>query len=345
MSGAAVLAVSLAGTVFGAPEPLFPERPPAVSPRTVSVDVGGHPGRIALGETGLWVTVYGGRGGNRVVRIDRAAHRVTARVPVRGGPFQIATGAGAVWVTGNFDRGDDVLYRIDPRRERVVATIPLPGDYAGALAADRRGTWVVTTSRHGSSSSLVEVDPSTNGVVRTTPLREANRRWVTALALARGDVWLLALKLGRRGERPGDVLRFDPRAGRVTARIGAEALTMGVGPGGLWTTGCLDCGVHRSDYFAQRADMRSAEPVGPRVAVRRLGFGPLSVRRERVWFGGYEDARETIAFSLDPKQLRIDHLLQLGSVLHTGMAVDADGHRLWVALAIGDVLRLDLPRR
>jgi YVTN family beta-propeller protein len=343
MTGAGAFAVLLTGTVFGSAQPIFPERPPATSPRTAAVDVGGHPGRIALAESGLWVTVYGGRR-NKVVRIDPETNRVTARIAVRGGPFEIATASGAVWVTGNFRRGDDVLHRIDPRTERVVGTIRLPGRYAGAVAAGRRAVWVVASDRTAGASSLVEVDPSTNTIVSAVPLMAA-RRWVTDLALARGDLWLLALKLGRHGELPGDMLRFDPDTQRVTAVVEAKALSVGTGPGGVWASGCIECGVHRRSFFAQRIDTRSNESAGPRIALRRVGFGPLFVGRKSVWFGGYEQASETIAFSLDRERGRIERFLRLGSVLHTGMAVDPRRHQLWVARATGEVLRVDLPDR
>jgi YVTN family beta-propeller protein len=329
----------------GCTEPPSVERPPTVTPPTAAVAVGGHPGRIALGDTGLWVTVYTGRGRNQVVRVDPHTNRVTARIPVRGGPFEIATARGAVWVTGNFDSGNDVLYRIDPRTERVVATIPLPGHRAGALAAGPGAVWVVAINRQATSSSLVEVDPSRDAVVRRVRVGAAQRRWVTGLTLARGDLWLLALRLGRRAELPGDVIRFNPRAGRVTARIEAEALSMAVGPGGLWTSGCLDCGAHRRSSFARRIDLRSKKPVGPRIALRGVSFGPLLVGRERVWFGGYQDGGQTVAFSLEAATHRIDRFLRLGSVLHTGMAVDPDGKWLWVAKATGTLLRVELSRR
>lgn len=337
---------SLGGSPLAAPETVFVARPPPESPPTGLVDVDGHTGRIAFGDGAVWVTAFGARAHNRVVRIDPATSKVTARIPIKGGPFEIAAGKRAIWVTGNFTRRDDVLHRIDPRTNRVVATIPLPGRYAGQVATGAAGVWLLVSGRDNPrSQSLVRIDPATNEVLRTVPLRAAKRRYVDELAVGKGVVWLLALRLGKIGELPGEVMRFDPRANRVTAKIDAKALNMGLGPGGLWITGCVDCGVHRRSYFARDIDTEANAPVGPRIAVRRVSFGPLFVGRARVWFGGYEDASGTIAFSLNPETGRIERFLRLGSVLHTGMAVDSDARVLWVALALGSVARVDLARR
>jgi hypothetical protein len=326
----------LAATCTGA-EPVYLKRPPAVTPRPVAVDVGGHPGRLVVDETGVWVTVFR-QGPDHVVRVDSRTNRVTARVPVRGGPFAIAAGAGALWVTGNFSRRDDVLYRIDPKTNGVAATIGLPGRYAGKLAATDGGVWVVVTGRHATSSSLVRIDPGTNAVARIVPLPRG--RWVDGIAVDDDAVWLLALRAGPNGELPGDVLRLDPRTYRMTTTIDADALTMGLGEGGLWATGCVDCGVHRRTYFAQRLDLMSV-----RLAVRRVGFGLLFAGRERVWFGGYENASATIAFRLDPARRRIDRFLRIGRFYNSGMAFDRDSRTLWVARATGDVLRLPVAGR
>jgi DNA-binding beta-propeller fold protein YncE len=310
-----------------------------------SIEVGGHPGEIALVRGRPWVTVYGRRDRGRVVRIDTATNRVTARVRLRGSPFEIAAGAGGVWVTGNFSRGQDVLHRIDPGAGRVVATIALPGRYAGALAVGTGSVWVVVLDRRGSAYSLARVDPSTNRVAETWPVVAARGRYVTRIAVGRGAVWLLALRLGRRWEKPGDVIRFDPGAGRAVATIDAAALTMGLGPGGLWVTGCTVCGAHRTSYFARRIDTGSNQLVGTRIVKPGIAFGPLFVGKVRVWFGGYDKAGRPIAFRVDPRTGRTDRLVGLGSVIYSSMAFDRRAHRLWVARAPGGVLRVDLAGR
>jgi hypothetical protein len=279
------------------------------------------------------------------VRVDPSGDRVTARIRLRGAPYDIAAGAGAVWATGRLRRGDDVLYRIDPKASRVAATISLPGRRAGPIAATRRAVWVVVSDQEVRSYSLVRIDPSTNRVVRTARLDAARRRWVTDIAVADHAVWLLALRLGARGEEPGDVLRFEPRSNRLTARIEASALAMGAGPGGVWVSGCTVCRPQRDAYFGQRIDPGTNRPARRRVVVPHAAFGPLSVGRARVWFGGYENAGRTIAFRLDPRTGRIDRFLRLGTFLHSGMALDPRARALWVARAPGRIVRVDLAHR
>jgi hypothetical protein len=335
-------ALLLAATC-GCSETVFVEPPPATSPpkRLIALG-GGHPGALALAKTGLWVTVYGGRGRNRLVRIDPVTRRVTARIPVRGSPFYVAARGDAVWVTGNSRPHDDVLYRVDPRKERVVATIPLPGYYAGPMAADRRGLWLLASNRQATRRWLVRVN-ARNRVVRRTPLDVVDPAQVT---VGQGFVWLVALRLGRRDSLPGDVLRFDPRANRVTARIKARAYSVAFGKAGMWLTGCVHCPDRRRRFdFAQRVDARALRVVGPRIAIRGVAFCPLHIGAKRAWFGGYDRRDRTIAFSLDLPSGRIERFLSVSRLPHSGMAFDRKRHVLWVSRAAGGVLRVDLADR
>jgi streptogramin lyase len=240
---------------------------PATSPPTELIHLGGgHPGATALADGSVWVTVYGGRGRNRVVGIDPATGRVKARIPVPGGPFYIAASDSAVWVTGNFTRRGDVLHRLDPVAKRVVATIPLPGRFAGPVAVGSRSVWVLATNHDVTRQWLVRIDSATNEIVRSVPLGAVKPWYVEDLDVSRGFVWLLAVRVGKQRNLPGDVVRFDPRANRVTARIKAEAIGMEAGPGGMWVTGCVDCGsARRRAGSAQRVDLRASRVVGPRL--------------------------------------------------------------------------------
>jgi hypothetical protein len=312
------------------------------SPPRVRIDVGGHPGPIATADGALWVTVNRGRGESRIVRIDAAANRVVASTAVTGNPFHIAAGMGAVWVTGNFDGGDDVLYRIDTGTNRVAATIRFPGRYAGPVAAGEGAVWLTLTDPARAASSLARIDPATNTVERIVPLDAAHGRYVDDVAVGHGAVWLLALRFGESGELPGDLLRFDPEANEIAAIVHAEALNMGVGPGGVWVTGCVDCGQHRDTFFAQEIDTEANAPVGPRLAVDHVGFGPLLVARESVWFSGYGAREETVAFRLEPDTHAIEPFLELGDFLHTAVVLDERTQTLWAAAAPRWVVRVDL---
>jgi hypothetical protein len=78
------------------------------------------------------VAVYGGRDGDRVVRIDSRTNRIAANVPVEGDPYELAAGEGSVWVMGNSEEHGHVLHRIDPR------TKPGGGDHG--LSARQHGS-------------------------------------------------------------------------------------------------------------------------------------------------------------------------------------------------------------
>lgn len=322
--------------------PVLVEPAPTPPPSAVTIDVGGHPGGIVSAGDGVWVTVIRRRGDYRVVRIDGATNKVVASTPVDGNPFEIAAGEGAVWVTGNFDEGGDVLYRIDTQTNRVAATIRFPGRYAGPVATGEGAVWLLLTDRGRTSNSLARIDPMTNTVERIVPLDGALGRYVDELAVGQGAVWLLALRLGKSAEQPGDVIRFDPQASEVAATIKAEALNLGVGPGGVWVTGCVDCDQHRDTFFAQEIDPAANAPVGPRIAVDRVAFSPLLVATDSVWFSGYGAEEETVAFRLDPETHAIDPFLRLGGFLHSGAALESEAQTLWVAAAPRSVVRSDI---
>jgi DNA-binding beta-propeller fold protein YncE len=199
---------------------------------------------LAVEDDAVWVvccanSAPGRHPDSKLIRIDPAANRVTARIAVRGDPFAVATDPGAVWVAtaqGPVERvdratnqvvavisaggplggaqaiavghggiwladpGDSVVLRIDPATNRTIARIPVAG--ANHLAVDGSGIWVVS----GYEAALVQVDPATNRPVSTVPVRYLrDLKGVTAGA---GSVWTTS---------GTTVTRIDPS--RVTRRI------------------------------------------------------------------------------------------------------------------------------
>jgi hypothetical protein len=295
------------------------------SPAAVEIELDGHPGGIVAGEEGIWVTIDRGPNDSRVARIDPATNKIVATVPVTGSPFEIAAGEGSVWVTGNSERGGDVLHRIDPRTNRVVSTTAFPRDSTGAMAAGEGAVWFVR------SDSLAGVDPETAEVAHTIPLDPGPRRHnFDQLAVGHGAVWVLALE---GLDHPGDVLRIDPETHRIAATIRARALGMGLGPGGVWITGCVDCDEHRDTFFAQEIDIDANAPVGPRLAIERVGSGPLFAGDDAAWFGGYDRHGHAIAFRLDPHTHTIEEFLRVGRFIFSAMAFDAQNEAIWIARA------------
>jgi DNA-binding beta-propeller fold protein YncE len=226
-----------------------------------------------------------------------------------------------------------------------VATLSFPGSYAQPLAAGEGSVWLLLTDRSDRSVSLARIDPETNKVAATVPIELGPEvSYIDGLIAAHGSVWILALGMGAGGyEGPGDILRFDPESNRVEAVIRAEALSMGAGPGGLWVSGCVDCDEHRDTSFAQEIDTDANAPTGPRIAVDDVGFSPLFVGEDSVWFSGYGREEDTVALRVDPDTQAIEEFLSVGDFYHSGTALDEENQAIWIARAApASLVRVDL---
>ena len=99
------------------------------------IEVGPKPGRLAVGEGGVWVL---NRGNGTVTRVDPATNKVVATIPVgadvAGG--EVAVGAGSVWISAP----GVPLIRIDPRTNRAVQRFT--GDGGGAVLVAHGSIWV-----------------------------------------------------------------------------------------------------------------------------------------------------------------------------------------------------------
>lgn len=315
------------------------------TPSTVAIEVGGVPGDIVATGEAVWATIHRNEKDSEVVRIDPVTNRVAATVPVEGNPFEIAAAEGSVWVTGNFAHHGDLLHRIDPQTNQVAATLSFPRSYAQPLAAGEGSVWLLLTERENRSVSLARIDPKTNEVAARAPIElGAEVSYIDRLIAAHEAVWILAPGTGAGGyEGPGDILRFDPDSNRIEATIPAEALSMGAGPDGLWVSGCVDCDEHRDTFFARSIDTRANAPTGPRIAVDNIGFGPLFVGEDSVWFSGYGREEDTIAFRVDPDTHAIEEFLDMGAFYHSGTAFDEHNQAIWIARAApASVVRVDL---
>jgi PQQ-like domain len=144
----------------------------------------------------------------RVLRIDPATRRVTARVPV-GGDAVLTTGAGAVWVLAgdlqlSGDEGPVRLLRIDPATNRVTLRVPVRAAGGGGFGAQEvhvaGGTvWVI-----GAAGAL-RVDA-----------RSGTAHGYVAFpgGAARGAVALGATRIAALGA-DGRVRTLDARTGRT----------------------------------------------------------------------------------------------------------------------------------
>ena len=110
-----------------------------VNPHTNAVGettkVGPRPGRIAVGEGGVWVL---NRGDGSVTRLDPKTAKVVATIAVDAAVADgdIAAGEGSVWISA----AGLPLIRIDPRSNRAVQRFE--GDGGGAVVIGHGSLWV-----------------------------------------------------------------------------------------------------------------------------------------------------------------------------------------------------------
>jgi virginiamycin B lyase len=122
-----------------------------VNPHTTvvgeTVKVGPKPGRLAVGEGGVWVL---NRGDGSVSRIDPTTAKVVATIAVDAavGEGDIAVGEGSVWVSAP----GVPLVRIDPRTNRAVQRFDGAG--GGVVAVGHGSIWVNATP-----ATLWRLDP------------------------------------------------------------------------------------------------------------------------------------------------------------------------------------------
>ena len=137
----------------------------------------------------------------RLVRIDPATNRVSARIPLKGNnPLGITYGAGSIWVA---NRNGASVTRVNSRTNKAGRTIRV-GFAPYALAYGAGSIWVSNES----SGSVSRINPARNRVAKT--IRTGGGP--NGLVVAFGSVWVADYRLGR-------VLRIDPRRNRVTAKV------------------------------------------------------------------------------------------------------------------------------
>jgi hypothetical protein len=242
--------------------------------------------QLAFGAGSLWVAASNS---DQVVRVDPASGRASAVIAVRQ-PLGIAAGFGAIWVTSFGEH--PALLRIDPADLQVTARIPL-GDIAATVAAGAGAVWVACGE--GNGPSVQRVDPATGRVTARIGLASrvvtgcgvwnvaAEGRWVWVGDEA-GALWRIdaadnrvsRLRVSLSGSsswgQPGslvakggmvwaasdlELLRLDPRSGRVVARLGAGERGGGGATGG---SGAAVAGAPGTVWWATSAGLRRIDP-------------------------------------------------------------------------------------
>jgi hypothetical protein len=302
---AAVLVAAVAvglWAVRGAPRPPATGSPGAASPVVARIAVDDTPRQVVLAPDGLWVL-----GERALYRIDPASNRVVATIPIgtaTAAPAALAMAGATAWVPAGTST---TLWRVDRAAERVAGSVRLDRTLLGPVgAAALDGTvWVSCCAfQHGPrpAGMLLRVDTSRNRVVARLPVADgplavtagAGAVWV---ATARGGVLRVdpasnrvagrvALAAGSRVEAitatpgaiwavdtgDGNLLRLDPRSGRVGLAVPAPAPRgIGVGDAGTWAIVTTNRTLARVDERAGR--LRARVPVGVVHDVRGIAVG------------------------------------------------------------------------
>jgi len=175
-------------------------------------------------------------------RIDPATNTVAAVGSFDG--FVTAIGPEGTWARG------DALERIDPRTGRVLATLRRHGFTPNAIALGGGSVWVAYASRtEWETTAVGRIDPKTNRFAGD--LVVLHGRVPSALAYARGSLWLLAHNEEERGAR---LTQIDPKRGAV---VGLPLHLTGGTPGLLVAQGrTLWVGEDLDQGTVTRVDLR-----------------------------------------------------------------------------------------
>jgi streptogramin lyase len=238
---------------------------PSTNRVTRSVRVGRTACTLAVGAGAVWTVRYEAR---ELVRVDPATWRVR-RLEVGRVPVDVLVAAGAVWVSNWEDR---TVARIDPGRLRVTDVVRLPAQPQGLLyragsvwvgsgresrevfrvdpatlavvrvpvgarspgwfVAGARDVWVTTAE-----DSVVRIDPATNRVVTTLPVRVVPVEGATA---PDGLLWIPA-------KQSNTITRIDPSTNRVLGVLpaGPGAYVAHRAFGSMWVTSYAGSDVRR----------------------------------------------------------------------------------------------------
>jgi putative pyrroloquinoline-quinone binding quinoprotein len=284
-----------------------PAKPPS-GPRVVArLTPGGGLGQIASGFGSAWVL---DSTNDRLLRIDPATRRVTARIGLRAA-IGVGIGRDAVWV----GEGVNDLLRIDPRTNRVVARIPLErGAFSGGWPNPvGDAVWVVGRTR------ALRVDARTNHITKTMTVARSGYTVDGATVLG-GDLWLVS--------SDGRIVRYDGRTGARKAALRAPFR------GGLAAFG-------GALYLADDNQAARLDPVTGRVvwSVPADHFGAAAEARGLIWVEAPDRNGDRVV-AVSPRNGRIVNSVHVGEF--SVMSIARVGSELWLGTASGHLVILRL---
>src|SRR5262249_13985920 len=233
--------------------------------------------------------------------VDANSHRVVGSIPYEA--ERIAFTPTAAWLLA---LPRQQLARVDLRSRKVDRRIDLPW-FPGSVATGGGSVWVAEDF----GSRVWRLDPRSGNVTRRFVIRGGG---ISDAAFGAGSLWV-----GRRS----DVLRVDPRNGRVLHRIPAPALRVVYGDGALWTDTGGDGRVAKIDPEANRVV----------AGVKLHGWlSDLAVGGGSVWASVVPDGD---VFRLSKEDLGVQRPLSAGS---DPEQISFGGRRLWIANAAANAV-------
>ena len=295
---------------------------------------------LAVAAAAALVSSLGGdSGAPRSAALDVATNSVAAvgmrdtgvklAVPLPGRPTDVALSGGTAWVS---TVDSTSVTGVSARTSSITRTVPLPGR-ADALATGTGSVWVADGGR-GVVSRIPQGYEHVTQRFRFRPSPRARlpvahlRRPRASLAVGADTVWLA------NGTR--DLMRIDPRAGRLThipAPVRVDAVA--AGGGRVWAVGSRAAAVFRIDpetgRLGARADLsaRSAAAKQFPVAIAATGFG--------VWV---LDGNGGTVTRLDPRTLEVAATTRL-ALDRVPSDIAASGRTAWVPNGDGSLSRID----
>lgn len=243
-----------------------------------------------------------------VIGINPSTLRVTKviRLPAVQ-PDLIVTAGGFVWVTTQILRdtgtdqpsssGEHTLIRVDPKNGN---TKPVSNGLAPCgLTADPSGkVWVsdCNPGAHGSSDSVVRVDPSTLRLSRQVPLPKAEG-YYQALVYGDGSLWVGSIN--GLGPPVPTLTKVDPQklpaASTLAQKFPAGAMAWADGYGDVWMTN-FDAGT------MTRYDVATGKSAIVRSGVANPGS--VVVNGDTVWVGDWNSMTVSRLHAVGPPRPR-----------------------------------------
>lgn len=247
--------------------------PPPPEERTRTIEVGGFPNAVAIGQGSVWVV----RDGRRVLRIDPGSGEVVARLGAGDDlgserACGIAVGEGAIWVTTISGQ----VARLNPETNRLARLIAV--EDAACVAVGARGVWVTSPNL----GVVTRIDPATNEVVAEIDVDGFPEGIVTRF----GSVWVA--NSAPPDGTGGSVLRINPGTEAVgrTIEIPSGPQYLAAGAGSIWASS--------NDGKLLRIDPGTNELAGNSIAIAESGPTNVTFGRGAVWGVVIEGGPDTV---------------------------------------------------